>query len=214
MNELPKASDFVNTPDKKFISGKIWGLFVLLSFLIFYPLFSVAYLKSTNGWVFISPNIYIAGCVCSFIFSAVLVLLMFRQGSKRVGNVLIAFFITFPVLLLILFSLFFVVPLRLVHTFLPKQEVIQQLEIEWITGCGGRRASHGWKGVRFVEGFGFLNENNCKLPSWLVKNLREGDELSWHVERSVVGFSLVKLERVSRNGVIVIDASWRGVLRD
>lgn len=214
MNELQKASDLVNAPDKKVTSGKRWGLFVLLSFLIVYPLFSVVYLSSTNGWVFISPNIYVAGCVCSFIFSAVLVCLMFRQGSKWVGNVLVAIFITFPVLLLILFPLFFIVPLRLVHTLLPKEEVIQQLEVDWITGCGGRRASHGWKGVKFVEGFGFLNESNCKLPSWLVKNLRVGDELSWHVERSVVGFSLVKLERVSRNGVIVIDASWRGVLRD
>lgn len=214
MNELPKASDFVNASDKKFTSGKIWWLFVLLSFLVFYPLFSIFYLKSTSGWVFISPNIYVAGCVCSFILSAVLVFLMFRKGSKRVSNVLVAFFITFPAFLLILFPLFFVVPLRLVHTFLPKQEMIQQLEIEWIAGCGGRRASHSWKGVRFVDGFGFLNESSCKLPSWLVKDLREGDELSWRVERSVVGFSLVKLERVSRNGVMVVDASWRGVLRE
>ena len=38
MNELQKASDLVNAPDKKVTSGKRWGLFVLLSFLIVYPL--------------------------------------------------------------------------------------------------------------------------------------------------------------------------------
>lgn len=213
MSELPQSSDPVTTSEKGTSSRKTWQVPALLLALLVYPLVAVIYLKSTNGWVFIKPSIYVVGVACCAVFAVLVIYLMRGRGSVRFSGALVGTFITFPVLLLMLFPLVCLAPLRLVHTFLPKQEVVQPLQVRWVSPCGKRRAGLSWSGVKFVEGFGFLNDNNCKLPSWLVEQLREGDELSWRMERSAIGFSLVKLERVSRNGAMVIDASWRGVGR-
>ena len=214
MNELPQTSDLVMASGKEVASRSVWKAFALLFILLVFPLLSIIYLEFTSGWVFIAPSAYAAGGVCSLVFAALIIYSMRGRSSKWFSDSLVVMFITFPVLLLFLFPLLCIVPLRLAHTFLPKQDVIQSLQVEVIAVCSRRRNGRSWNGVSFVEGFGFLNENNCKLPSWLVEQLREGDELSWRVERSAVGFSLVKLERVSRNGAMIIDASWRGVVRN
>lgn|GEM_PF-6584913 len=213
MSKFQLSSDPVTTSEKGTPSRKAWGALALLLALLVYPLIAVIYLKSTNGWVFIKPNIYVAGVACSAVLAVLVIYSMRGRGSVRFSGALVGTFITFPVLLLMLFPLVCVAPLRIVHTFLPKQEVVQPLQVRWVSPCGRRRSGLSGSGVEFVEGFGFLNENNCKLPSWLVEQLREGDELSWRMERSAIGFSLLKLERVSRNGAMAIDVSWRGVGR-
>jgi nitrate reductase NapE component len=178
VSELPQSSDPVTTSEKGTSSRKTWQALALLLALLVYPLVAVIYLKSTNGWVFINPSVYVAGVACCAVFAVLVIYLMRGRGSARFSGALVGTFITFPVLLLMLFPLVCLAPLRIVHTFLPKQEVVNPLQVRWVPVCGKRRSGLSWSGVKFVEGFGFLNDNNCKLPSWLVEQLREGDELS------------------------------------
>ena len=214
MNELPKTSDLVIAPTKGITKGKaLLSLSLLLGSPV-YILIAIIYIKSTQGWIFIGADFYLAGVFVSALVAVLLIYSMRGQGSVLFSNFLVVVFATFPVILMLLVPLLAVAPLRLMHTLLPHEEVVKSLHVEWISRCGGgRRSSSSLRGVMFEEGFGFLNDQNCKLPGWLVPQLRKDDELSWRIERSAVGFSLVKLERITRDGEMVIDASWRNVRR-
>jgi hypothetical protein len=214
VNALPKTSEFVTAPAKVISPRKAWMLLSLLLSFPVYMLVSLIYIQSTQGWIFIDPGIYQAGVVVSAVVAVLLIYSMRGRGSVLFSNVLVLMLGTFPVLLMLLVPLLSVAPLRMVHTLLPHDDVVKSLRVELFTSCGsGRRSSSNLRGVVFEEGFGFLNDKNCELPFWLVGELRKADELSWRIERSAIGFSLVKLERVTRGGDMVIDASWRGVRR-
>ena len=216
VNELPKTSDFVIAPAKVITKGKALLVLSLLLGSLVYIVIAIIYFKSTQGWIFIEPVFYLTGVFVSALVAVLLIYSMRVKGAVLFSNALVVVFATFPVILMLLVPLLAVVPLRLMHTLLPHEEVVKSLHVEWISRCGGGRRSSSRlppSGVRLEEGFGFLNDQNCKLPGWLVPQLRKGDELSWRIERSAVGFSLVKLERVTRDGEMVIDASWRNVRR-
>ena len=175
---------------------------LILSGLIALPIymaFAVFLLISFDGQVFVTPAIYGGSLVFAVGLSAVLVRVL--PGVEE--NVLFAAFVLFPVVLMLIFPMVCLTPMRLLHTFLPQQEVIEILHFEHRSRCGRRSSS--MRGASFKEAFGVLNHRTCNVPSSLVGQLRRGDEMHWLIERSAVGFSLKRLERVTRNRQVVFD---------
>lgn len=175
---------------------------LVLSGLIALPIymaFALFLLVSLDGQVFLTPAIYCGGLVFAMGLSVVLVRVL--PGTEE--NVLLAAFVAFPVVLMLVFPLVCVAPMRLLHTFLPQQEAIEILHFEHLSRCGKRSSS--MRGASFEEAFGMFNHRTCDIPSSLVGQLRRGDEMHWLIMRSAVGFSLKRLERVTRNRQVVSD---------
>ena len=161
--------------------------------------FALFLFVSFDGQIFVTPATYGGGLVFAVGLSVVLIRII--PGAEE--NVLIAAFIVFPLVLMLIFPLFCLTPMRLLHTFLPQQEVIEIFHFEHLSRCGRRSSSR--RGVSFEEAFGVFNYRTCNVPPSLVGQLRKGDEMHWLIKRTAVGFSLKRLERVTRNRQVVFD---------
>ena len=164
--------------------------------LIGYMFFAIFIIFPFTFRYFIDSSFYVAAlaiCVVLLFFLLGRFLLQaFKQGrvgwfSLLVGGPFLIFGLCIP---------FAIVPARIAHMLMPKEEVSMTLTAEGIIrstkGCAGG-------GVYFKETYGIFNNRTCTLPKKAYEMVARGDKLHYRVNRSIVGFSLVRLEKITRD---------------